>query len=306
LQWFGKGQLKNQLGFGTGNFGSGNPLTSTTNVPNFSGVGSGISLTQFPNGQSIPFFGNQSGGGNAPSGAGFDLGVIGDVLFHKGQSFLSLGSLVNAIQADADATIVMNPKILTQDSHNSTIFIGQNIPFIGSNVTNSAANTTQSANIEYRDVGTNLSITPKLGDDNVVTLEITYNMSAQVPNTNGGQGGFNGIQTSQTNMTTRVHVPDQHFVVLSGMLQDTRQHYKTGLPCLGGLPIIGLAFSDNERFNNKNNILIFIRPCIINHLEDLKELTEKQENKYRDMFEKQIDREDFDAAINLVKDPADE
>jgi type III secretion protein C len=90
------------------------------------------------------------------------------------------------------------------------------------------------------------------------------------------------------------------------MLQDTRQHYKTGLPCLGGLPIIGLAFSDNERFNNKNNILIFIRPCIINHLEDLKELTEKQENKYRDMFEKQIDREDFDAAINLVKDPADE
>lgn len=232
--------------------------------------------------------------------------MIGDVLFHKGKSFLSLGSLVNALQADSDSTIVMNPKIISQDNQNSKIFIGQNIPFIGSNVTNTSSNTTQSSNIEYRDVGTNLSITPKLGDDEVITLEISYNASAQVPNTNGGQGGFNGIQTSQTQMTTRVHVPDQHFVVLSGMLQDTRLHYKTGIPCLGGLPIIGLAFSDNERLNNKSNILIFIRPSIVHNMEELKELTEKQENKHRDLFERQFDKEEFDRALNMVKEARDE
>ena len=44
--------------------------------------------------------------------SGFDLGVIGDIIMHKGSSFLSLGSLVNALQTDVDSTIVMNPKIL--------------------------------------------------------------------------------------------------------------------------------------------------------------------------------------------------
>lgn len=305
LQWFGKGQIKNQLGFGTGNFGGANPLgnTPTFNLPNFS---SSASSTPPSSAALIPFYGNQNGTGGAPSSAGFDLGVIGDVLFHKGKSFVSLGSLVNALQADADSTILMNPKIISQDNQNSTIFIGQNIPFLGSSVTNSAANTTTTQNIEYRDVGINLSLTPKLGDDNVITLEITYSMSAQTANTSGGQGGFNGIQTTQTNMTTRVHVPDQHFVVLSGMLSETKQRYKTGIPCLGGLPLIGVAFSDNERNDTKNNTLIFIRPCIVHSLDDLKELTEKQENKYRDMLYRQQDKEDFDTAINLVKEPENE
>lgn len=309
LQWFGKGTIKNQLGFGTGNFGGANPLgnSASYNLPNFSQSATSVNPPGTnANASLIPFYGNQSGSGGAPSTAGFDLGVIGDVLFHKGKSFVSLGSLVNALQADADSTIVMNPKIISQDNQNSTIFIGQNIPFLGSSVTNSAANTTTTQNIEYRDVGINLSITPKLGDDNVITLEITYNMSAQTANTSGGQGGFNGIQTTQTNMTTRVHVPDQHFVVLSGMLSENKTRYKTGLPCLGGLPLIGVAFSDNERNDSKSNTLIFIRPCIVHNLDELKELTEKQENKYRDMLYRHQDKEDFDTAINLVKEPENE
>jgi type III secretion protein C len=308
LQWFGKGQIKNQLGFGTGNFAGTNPISNgNTAAPNFSGPASGINLSTFPTGQSIPFYGNQGGGNTSgPQTPGFDLGVIGDVLFHKGQSFLSIGSLVNALQADSDSTIVMNPKIITQDNKNSTIFIGQNIPFIGSSVQNSSANTVNSANIEYRDVGTNLSITPKLGDDDVITLEITYSMSAQIPNTNGGQGGFNGIQTSQTNMTTRVHVPDQHFVVLSGMLSENKSHLKSGIPCLGGLPIIGLAFSETDRSSNKSNTLIFIRPCIVHNFEEYRDLTEKQENKYRDMLDRHIDKEEFDQGLNLLKEPIDE
>ncbi len=298
LQWFGKGNIKNQLGFGTGNFGGPN-LTGVTTVPALASAANAVTLTQPPTGSSIPLTGNGS--------AGFDLGVIGDVLFHKGQSFVSLGSLVNALQVDSDSTIVMNPKIISQDNQNSKIFIGQNIPFLGSNVTNAAQNTITTQNIEYRDVGTNLSITPKLGDDNVITLEITYNQSNQVANTSGGvSNGFQGIQTSQTNLTTRVHVPDQHFVVLSGMLQDTKQHFKTGIPCLGGLPIIGLAFSDTERTSNKTNILIFIRPSIVHNMDDLRELTQKQEDKYRELLDRQIDKEDFDQALNILKYSSDE
>lgn len=298
LQWFGKGNILNKLGFGTGNFGGVNPQTGATSLPNFGGVAAGVTPTSLPTASSVPLF----GGGNA----GFDLGVIGDVLFHKGQSFLSLGSLVNALQSDADSTILMNPKIISQDNQNSNIFIGQNVPFIGSNVTNTAANLTTAQNIEYRNVGTTLSITPKLGDDDVITLDITYSMSNITNNANGTSGGLNGIQTTQSNLTTRVHVPDRHFVVLSGMLQQTKTYYKTGLPCLGGLPIIGVAFSDNERSNNKSNTLLFIRPSIVHHLDELKELTETQENKYRDMFPRTQDKEDFDQALNLVKDDNDD
>ena len=36
-------------------------------------------------------------------------------------------------------------------------------------------------------------------------------------------------------MATRVHVPDKHFLVLSGMIRNSKARHKAGLPCLGGL-----------------------------------------------------------------------
>ena len=38
-----------------------------------------------------------------PFTTGFDLGIIGDIIMHKGRSFISLGSLVNALEADTDS-----------------------------------------------------------------------------------------------------------------------------------------------------------------------------------------------------------
>ncbi len=196
-----------------------------------------------------------TGPNGIPFSSGFDLGVIGDIIMHKGRSFLSLGSLVNALQTDTDSTVVLNPKIITQDNRTSTLFVGNNVPFIGSQVTSTTNSYLFFSNIEYRDVGFNLTITPTIGNSNVVTLDISNDISQIISNptigvsraVSTGNGTVQGIESSHTTMTTRVHVPDQHFVVLSGMIQDTKSRYKSMIPCLGGLPVIGAIFSENDR-----------------------------------------------------------
>ncbi len=234
---------------------------------------------------------------------------------HKGKSFLSLGSLIQALQTDNDSAVVYNPKIITQDNNNSTIFVGQNIPYTGSNVTiNSGgqANNTNITSLEYINVGFNLSITPTLGNGDVVTLDITTNISStsttniNASGSGGVQGGSNGIQTDQTNMTTRVHVPDNHFVILSGLINDTTTHFKSSIPCLGGLPVIGLAFSENDRLATKKNLIFFLRPHIINSFDDYKALTDKQESTFRNNAGLPILREELDQFIDIVKTPENE
>src|SRR5690606_34010902 len=116
--------------------------------PNNNNSLANVTATNTPTGNFIPF---ASGG---------DLGIIGDIILHKGQTYFALGSLINALRVDADSTIVMNQKIITQDNKTSTIFSGQNIPYTGSLVTNSGQTTIQTANLEYRDIGISLSITP--------------------------------------------------------------------------------------------------------------------------------------------------
>jgi len=298
LQWGSQMQFLNKANLGFGNFPI--PQTPTATTPILLNPLSLITATTTPKGgnaaQSVPFTN------------GFDLGVIGDLIMHKGKSFISLGSLINALQADTDTTIVMNPKLITQDNHQSTIFIGQNIPFSGSLVTNTSggANVLTSSNVEYRDVGVSLTITPILGNNNTVTLDIINDISEQTGNTTNQAQDLTGLQTTHTHMETKVHVPNDHFVVLSGMINDTRIHYRSAIPCLGGLPVIGAAFSENDRTRQQSNVIIFMRPHIINSFAEYKQITEHQEWLWKDELGKSFMKEEFDHGIDMVKLPENE
>lgn len=200
---------------------------------------------------------------------GFDLGVIGDLLLHKGKVHLSLGSLISALETDRSSHIVLNQKIITQDSKNSTIFVGDNIPFTGSIVQTNGQSQQTTANIEYRDIGVKLSITPMLGEDEIITLDINQEITESLEDYHGlSTNNIHGIRTTKTNMVTHVHVPNKNFLVLSGMIRNARAKARSQVPCLGGLPAIAAAFSKDSSRQEKRNILIFVRPLIINSSED--------------------------------------
>jgi type III secretion protein C len=190
---------------------------------------------------------------------------------------------------------------MAQDSRMSQIFVGSNIPFTGSIITTSGISQTTNANLEYRNIGVSLNITPNIGDNGIVTLEIDeeiteeQNLGTQTSTVNTQQ--VNGIRTSKTSMQTRVHVPDKAFVVLSGQIRNTKTKTKSGLPCLGGLPVIGAAFQQSTTADVNNDVIIFIRPEIIQTAEQWKEVSEQQEDIYRT----QNDTETFDQSIELVK-----
>jgi type III secretion protein C len=205
---------------------------------------------------------------------GFDLGVIGDILLHKGSIHLSLGSLVSALETDRTSHIVLNQKIITQDSKNSTIFVGDNIPFTGSIIQTNGQNQQTTANIEYRDVGVKLSITPMLGEDEIITLDINQEITESIEDYHGiSTQNLGGIRTTKTNMVTHVHVPNKNFLVLSGMIRNARAQAKSQVPCLGGLPVLASAFSHDMKRQEKRNILIFVRPQIIVSNEEAQEIT---------------------------------
>ena len=184
----------------------------------------------------------------------------------------------------------------------SQIFVGQNVPFTGSIITTSGISQTTNANLEYRNIGVSLNITPNIGDNGIITLEIDEEITEEAntgtnDNNDVNTQSVNGIRTNKTSMQTRVHVPDKAFVVLSGQIRNTKTVAKSGLPCLGGLPMIGAAFSQSLKENENADVVIFIRPEIIQSTEQWKEISEQQEDIYRD----QSDPEAFDFGVDLVK-----
>ena len=304
LEWGGKVQYDNKV---VGSFNNFIPSTANPypTVPSFENSFGQVNATTTPN--TLP---TQTA---IPFQPQFDLGVIGDIIKYNGKSFLSLGSLLNALESDQEITVVMTPKIIAQDSKQATIFSGQNVPFAGSFVSNiQSSGTVSTSNIEYRDVGFNLTITPVLGNSEIITMDISLDNSTQLQNSSGATFGFQnggtatGITTSRTTMATTVHVPNKNFLVLSGMVNNSNNRTKTGIPCLGGIPILGSAFSTNNDTVNNTNVVIFLRPTIINSLEEMKRLTGDQEEFFRNQAGTPALEHGYDEGMELIKTPEDE
>ncbi len=301
LSWGSQGAIHNRFSWGSGNYNQvdATPIAGAPSANSFAEGLNAINATRQPAGTDIP-----------PILGGF-FGVIGDIIWHQGKSYASLGSLVRAFRETNTVTEVLSQKIVAQDNQNAKIFSGSNIPFTGSLVTTSGLSQTTNANLEYRNVGITLSITPIIGDNDIVTLDIDYEMSEQA-NTGTGSGGnvtqtqansINGITTTKTSMQTKVHLPDRHFLVLSGTMQNISSRTNNGIPCLGGLPLIGAAFSYDQKFTENQNVIIFVKPHIIKTQQIYGQITKEQEEIYGS--KDQTCPEDFQNGLELIRSADD-
>jgi type III secretion protein C len=204
---------------------------------------------------------------------GLSGGVIGRFVNFNGQLFTSLGLLVSAMQSCDDTTILLNPKILTLDNHEARNFVGSNIAFQASTITQPGSETVV-GEIVYRDIGASLIVKPLLSNSDMVTINIALEISANAASSATGAVTATLDPTLKSDTETRVTVPNGYFLVIAGQINDTRMNFHDGLPCLGGLPIIGTAFSTKSLSDARDNVIIFLRPHIIHTKPEMVHLTE--------------------------------
>lgn len=227
--------------------------------------------------------------------AGFSSGVIGRRVTHGGAAFQSLGILVSALHADLRNEVIMNPKVVVEDNTPAEVFVGLEARFQTQTIANDFG-TILTSNFEYRDVGATLRVTPLIGSDDMITLDVEMEITTLI--TQSLVVGSNVVnQTAevlnQANLVqvvpverksrtiSKIHLPNKYFVVLSGMLQDEMIRVRNNLPCLGGVPVIGAMFANKSTANIRRNLMLFIRPQIIDP-EDIDPVTKRQQDIYRE------------------------
>ncbi|MFZ4098701.1 MAG: hypothetical protein ACOYKZ_00020 [Chlamydiia bacterium] len=216
----------------------------------------------------------------------FSMGAIGNIVRHCGKTYFDLGSLVNAIETDQSATVVINPKLIAQDSNTSTMFRGQTLGFITQQTQVFSTATSNATTIDYRTVGVNLTITPIISGD-VVTLEIdqTYSNVSQGFTPTPGLGALSGAGAFPTDIlqcSTRAHVPDQAILCISGMLDRDVEQTVQRVPCLGAIPLLGALFSSEANSDTRQNIMVFIKPYIIASLDEMRAVTQNNAKLIRE------------------------
>ncbi|MDH4225707.1 MAG: type II secretion system secretin GspD, partial [Deltaproteobacteria bacterium] len=213
------------------------------------------------------------------SGTGAVVGVIGNQITFQGQTFNSFTGFIEATRQDTDLNILANPQLLTLDNQEAEINVSQVIPVSTKTVRGQDLLTT--TEFEFKDVGIILKITPQITGNNKVQLKINQESSsvaaAQVLQSQSNQ---QAITTLKRTIHSTVLVDNSSTVAIGGLIQDKEISNEVKVPCLGDIPILGWFFKRTSEGLQKTNLIVFIRPTIINSQADLARVTRRVQERY--------------------------
>jgi general secretion pathway protein D len=209
---------------------------------------------------------------------GLVLGVVDGTMTYGGETFVNIGGLISALRTEDDVNILSTPNLLTTDNIEAEIFVGENVPFVKSTAQTTGA--TPITNIERKDVGILLRITPQINENNYVKLNIFQEISSISPTQ---LDKASDIITFKRNARTTVRVKNKQTVVIGGLIRNDMMEIESAIPILGSIPIIGWLFKSSSKQNIKTNLLIFLTPHIITTDEDMESITEKKTKYMEDL-----------------------
>ncbi|MCW1920930.1 hypothetical protein OKA05_00090 [Luteolibacter arcticus] len=211
--------------------------------------------------------GGRGGSGIAPSlpldGSAFNPGSLaataGLGIYGKIGPYLNV--YLEALQATTKFNIVARPTVFMANNQTGLIRSGQQIA-VPTNSFNSGS-TGQSTNIDYRDVVLDLEVTPLVNSPDEITLHITVQNDEVV----GSQviEGVGEVPTISTRLLdTTVTVPNNETIVLGGLITTRNNQSRSGIPLLSQIPYIGGLFGSTDNKTDREELLVFIQPKIIN------------------------------------------
>lgn len=184
--------------------------------------------------------------GAANATSGFGIGYI--------TKNVMLDLKLNAMQKSSQGEVISQPKVTTSDKEKATIMKGQEVPY--QEATSSGATSTS-----FKSAVLSLEVTPQITPDNQVMMDVKVNKDSV-----DYSRSVNGVPPIDTNeVRAKVLVGDGETIVLGGVFQNTQSKTVEKVPYLGDLPVMGRLFRRDTVDNQKQELLIFITPRIIDN-----------------------------------------
>ena len=216
-------------------------------------VGGQLAATGYTSGQvstPVPTL-DQSLSVNLPATAiaGFNPAAFSLLLFNSaGTKFLNLE--LSALQADSKGKIISSPRVVTADQVEASIEQGTEIPY-------QQATASGATSVQFKKATLSLKVKPQITPDDNVIMTVDVHKDRVGVETRSGPS----IDTKQ--VSTQVLVENGGTVVIGGIYEQEERSETRKVPALGDVPVIGFLFKQNQRKDDKTELLVFISPKII-------------------------------------------
>jgi general secretion pathway protein D len=188
---------------------------------------------------------------------------------------IDIEATLAALAVDGEVRILSRPVVLAQNNQEARILVGSQQPFVQfSQLIPGDPTGTPFQTVQYREVGTVLTILPTINEDGYVNLAVAQEVSSATAET---QFGAPIISTREAE--TQLLARNGQTVVLGGLVDQQVDKVQQGIPILRDIPILGLLFGSTRERTGNSELFLFLTPYIVASDEDADLFRERIENQ---------------------------
>ncbi|MFZ2311354.1 MAG: type II secretion system secretin GspD [Methylobacter sp.] len=243
--------------------------------------------------------GDVKAGSNLGKEGGFKDGIDIGSMIAKGATAFGTGGLSLVVKSDevkavlhaqadkGNANVISSPSLMVLNNQQAKINVGDQVPLQTGNTSvpiaggAGGASIAQSNTIQYKDTGVTLEVTPRVNANGMVIMEIKQIVSTPIKTTTG-------VDTSPTinkkEIESSVAVLDGETIALGGLIDETINDSKTGIPYLYDLPLIGPLFGSTSHDKVKNELVILITPRVVKSKQDSRVVSDEFKRKLTGIY----------------------
>ena len=189
----------------------------------------------------------------------------------------SVTATIKALDSFGDVSVMSSPKIMALNNQTSVLKVADNRIYFEIDATVSTNDSgviteTFDTNVKTVPVGFVMNVTPFITADDEIILNIRPTITrilgfVEDPNpTLAAAGVISSIPEIQVReMESVLRVANGYTAIIGGLMQNTASKTSEGLPGLHGIPGVGLLFGTKTKLLEKTELVIFLRPRIINN-----------------------------------------
>ncbi len=186
-------------------------------------------------------------------------GAIGLTLGSVGGN-VNLAVRLSAAEANGVVRIISSPRILTLDNHEAHIAQGTLIPF--------SQVSAQGVNTAFQEAKLELRVRPHVTADGAVSMHVQITRDEPDFTRTSTRGDPTILKREAE---TDLLIPDGNTAVIGGIYTRNTGRNVDSVPFFGDIPVLGALFQRRRVRDERNELLIFLTPRIVNRAEALPE-----------------------------------
>ena len=175
------------------------------------------------------------------------------------------------------------PSVLVSDNMPARFEVGADVPIpTTSSISPAQADGTNlfAQQIQFRTTGVILDVTPQINESGSLRLEIEQEVSqASRNNTSDIVAPVIGKSAVQSTIV----VQDGQTIALGGVIRETAERTRSGIPLLSRIPGLGALFGTTTTGTNRAELIILITPHVLLTHEDADLATQELKQKLREV-----------------------